>query len=71
MELTTLPYVFHSKIGTLTLVFALKFWLLSSIMVSYTLAFYHSNVVFGFLDKLRSSIKTKFKIPAINGVKIG
>ena len=71
MELTTLPYVFHSKIGTLTLVFALKFWLLSSIMVSYTLTFYLSNFLFGFLNELRSSFKKNLKIPTINGVKIG
>ena len=71
MDLTTLSYVFHSKISTLTLVFVLKFWLLSSLMVSHTLAFYLSNLLFGFLDELRSLIKTKFKIPAINGVKMG
>ena len=71
MDLTTLPYVFLSKISTLTLVFVLKFWLLSSLMVSHTLAFYLSNLLFRFLDELRSLIKIKFKIPAINGVKMG
>ena len=71
MGLTTLPYVFHSKINTLTLVFVLKFWLLSSLMISRTLAFYLLNLLFGFLDELRSSIKTKFNILAINGVKMG
>ena len=32
MDLTTLPYMFYSKIGTLTLVFALKFQILAFIL---------------------------------------